>query len=270
MEKKGTEALLFKAINAAVLAGKTIMSVYFGSFEVRLKPDDTPLTQADQQAHALITSALEQTTIPIISEEHMAAPYQERKNWERCWVVDPLDGTKEFISRNGEFTVNIALVEKGKPVLGVIYVPVSQTLYYAVVSEKKAYRLVLDAHKVSKAVLKKSEEIAPEKAVNSPIKVVASRSHLNKETEDHINNLEAKGHHVHIVSKGSSLKFCLLAEGNAHVYPRYAPTMEWDTAAGHAICNAVGIKVYQAETGNELRYNKEDLLNPYFLASTVS
>jgi len=269
MEKKETEALLFKAINAAVMAGDKIMAVYMGEFEVCLKSDHTPLTQADLKAHAVIHSMLEETGIPIISEEHRAASYAERKIWSRCWVVDPLDGTKEFVSRNGEFTVNIALVENSKPILGVIYVPVSQTLYYAIVSENKAYRLVLDVHKVSKEILKNSEVIAPEKVVKGSIKVVASRSHLNRETEDHINDLEAKGHHVHIVSKGSSLKFCLLAEGNAHVYPRYAPTMEWDTAAGHAICNAVGIRVLQAGTDKELCYNKDDLLNPYFWASSI-
>ncbi|XCF07726.1 3'(2'),5'-bisphosphate nucleotidase CysQ [Tamlana crocina] len=261
--------VLIKAIEAAVLAGEEIMKVYSGVFDVVLKPDNSPLTQADEKANAVINAVLEETNISIISEENAAVSYSERKKWNKCWVVDPLDGTKEFVNKNGEFTVNIALVENGQPVLGVIYVPVSKTLYYAIVSENIAYRIVLGSHQVSEGIFENSVIIKPDSKPKQQLKVVASRSHLNDETESFINDLKLKGEDVVMVSKGSSLKFCLLAEGEAHVYPRFAPTMEWDIAAGHAICNAVGIKVSQVGAVKELRYNKESLLNPYFLAKTV-
>ncbi len=261
--------LLLKAMEAAVLAGNEIMKVYSREFKVVLKSDNSPLTLADEKANTVINRALKTTNIPIISEENAEVPFSERKTWKRCWVVDPLDGTKEFVNRNGEFTVNIALIENGLPILGVIYVPVAKTLYYAIVSENRAYRTVLDNHQVSEVVFENSDIIKPESKPNQELKVVASRSHLNDETEAFIDDLKLKGENVMIVSKGSSLKFCLLAEGEAHVYPRFAPTMEWDTAAGHAICNAVGVQVRLVDTERDLRYNKENLLNPYFLAKTV-
>lgn len=256
-------------MEAAVLAGNEIMKVYSGEFKVVLKSDSSPLTLADEKANTVINTALKTTKIPIISEENAEVPFSERKTWKRCWVVDPLDGTKEFVNRNGEFTVNIALIENGLPILGVIYVPVAKTLYYAIVSENRAYRTVLDNHQVSEGIFEKSDIIKPASKKNKELKVVASRSHLNDETEAFIDDLKLKGENVMIVSKGSSLKFCLLAEGEAHVYPRFAPTMEWDTAAGHAICNAVGVKVHRVDAEGDLIYNKENLLNPYFLAKTL-
>ncbi len=258
--------LLETAIKAAVEAGAEIMKIYGERFEVTLKTDNSPLTIADENANAIINTHLLKTDIPIISEENKQTEYATRKTWDTCWMVDPLDGTKEFVKRNGEFTVNIALIKNNKPVLGVIYVPVSKTLYYALVSTKKAYKLVLKEHHYTVENEAASlEELIPLKEDSEKIKVVASRSHLNEETASFMAHLEKQGKHVTTVSVGSSLKFCLMADGKATIYPRFAPTMEWDTAAGHAICNAVGLKVMQTDTDKELQYNKTQLLNPYFI-----
>jgi len=259
-------ALLETAIKAAAEAGAEIMKIYANSFEVALKDDNSPLTKADENANAVINDYLLKTNIPIISEENKQTSYATRKTWDTCWMVDPLDGTKEFIKRNGEFTVNIALIKNNKPVLGVIYVPVSKIMYYALVSEKKAYKLVLKEHHYpAENETASPKELIPLKADSAEIKVVASRSHLNEETAAFMAHLEEQGKLVTKVSVGSSLKFCLVAEGKATVYPRFAPTMEWDIAAGHAICNAVGLKVMQTAADKELQYNKEQLLNPYFI-----
>jgi len=180
--------------------------------------------------------------------------------------VDPVDGTKEFIKRNGEFTVNIALIETGKPVLGVIYVPVSKTLFIGDVENQKGGKIILDSHDTAvNIVFENMVELQPKRKNSNILKVVGSRSHISQETIDYIENLKAKGKEIEFVSKGSSLKFCIVAEGNADVYPRFAPTMEWDTAAGQAICNAVGIEVISEETRRPLAYNKERLLNPWFI-----
>ena len=253
------------AIKAVIHAGAEIMKIYSEVFEVISKQDNSPLTIADKNANAIINSYLKKTAIPIISEENKQVSFAVRKHWDSCWMVDPLDGTKEFIKQNGEFTVNIALIKNNTPVLGVIYVPVSKTLYYAIVSENKAYKCELDSHKFSENIFKNSSEIVPKKEENNQIKIVGSRSHKSEETDAFIQNLELQGKNIQLVSKGSSLKFCLIAEGEATIYPRFAPTMEWDTAAGHAICNAVGLKVNQANKENALQYNKENLLNPYFI-----
>ncbi len=258
--------LLETAIKAAVEAGAAIMKIYGESFEVILKSDNSPLTLADKNANDIINSHLLKTGIPIISEENKQTAYAIRKIWDTCWMVDPLDGTKEFIKRNGEFTVNIALIKNNKPVLGVIYVPVSKTVYYALVSTKKAYKMLLKEHHfTAESEAASLEELIPLKEDSEKIKVVASRSHLNEETTVFMAHLEKQGKQVSTVSVGSSLKFCLVAEGKATIYPRFAPTMEWDTAAGHAICNAVGLKVLQTAVDRELQYNKAQLLNPYFI-----
>ena len=256
------------AIKASLAAGKVIMEVYDAVIEVEYKDDKSPLTEADKKSNDIINSFLKETPIPIISEENKQTDYQERKTWNTCWVVDPVDGTKEFIKRNGEFTVNIALVTNGKPVLGVIYVPAVKTIYYADVDKNEAFKAVLDSHEASiDTILKHSKLLQPKENTSNRVEVVGSRSHMNQDTLDYVEALKSEGKDVEIVSKGSSLKFCLVAEGNADVYPRYAPTMEWDTAAGQAICNAVGIKVISKETNKPLAYNKENLLNSYFLVS---
>lgn len=256
------------AIKASLEAGKVIMQVYDTVFDVEIKDDKSPLTEADKKANDVINSYLIPTEIPIISEENKQTDYDIRKTWETCWVVDPVDGTKEFIRRNGEFTVNIALVTNGKPVLGVIYVPAVKTIYFANVDNNKAFKADLESHDVNvETILKQSKPLQPKNNNSDRVEVVGSRSHMNQDTLDFVESLKADGKEVEIVSKGSSLKFCLVAEGNADVYPRYAPTMEWDTAAGQAICNAVGLQVISKETNKPLAYNKENLLNSYFLVS---
>lgn len=260
--------LLEIATKASLEAGKVIMNVYDSVIEVEYKDDKSPLTEADKRANDVINSYLKTTPIPVISEENKQTDFQVRKTWNTCWVVDPVDGTKEFIKRNGEFTVNIALVENGVPKLGVIYVPAVKTIYYSNVEEGKAFKAELSSHDSTiDEVLKLSKPLQPKNNTTNKVQVVGSRSHMNQDTMDFVEALKNEGKEVEIVSKGSSLKFCLVAEGNADVYPRYAPTMEWDTAAGQAICNAVDIKVISKETNQPLKYNKENLLNSYFHVS---
>ncbi|RPG33674.1 3'(2'),5'-bisphosphate nucleotidase CysQ family protein [Flagellimonas sp.] len=259
---------LLLAIKASVDAGNAIMQIYDSAdFGTEFKKDDSPLTRADLESNRVIMSYLTQTSIPIISEENKNLEYSERKAWDVCWMVDPLDGTKEFIKRNGEFTVNIALIKNGTPILGVIYVPVSRELYYANVEKGNSYKITLegDTKTLPDDLFGKENIMEPKQKGNSSTRVVGSRSHMNEETELFIKKLKDEGKEVDIVSKGSSLKFCLVADGGADIYPRVAPTMEWDTAAGHAICAAMGLKVTNWETGKDLVYNKENLLNPYFL-----
>ncbi|MBO0342090.1 MAG: 3'(2'),5'-bisphosphate nucleotidase CysQ [Bacteroidota bacterium] len=258
---------LTRAIKASIDAGKAIMKIYNSAdFGTEFKKDDSPLTQADLESNRVIMSYLTKTSIPIISEENKNLDYSARKNWDVCWMVDPLDGTKEFIKRNGEFTVNIALIKNGTPIIGVIYVPETQELYYANVEEGKSFKIaVSDVKELPENLFDKGNQLLPAEKSGSTTKVVGSRSHMNEQTEQFIEELKNKGKNIEIVSKGSSLKFCIVAEGKADIYPRVAPTMEWDTAAGHAICTAMGLKVTNWETGEDLTYNKENLLNPFFL-----
>ncbi len=264
--KVSTEILRI-AIDASIIAGKAIMKVYEKPhFKSELKQDRSPLTEADMAASKVINSSLANTEYPIINEENKNSDYNIRKDWEYCWIVDPLDGTKEFIKRNGEFTVNIALCKNGIPILGVIYVPVVRELYYADVHQKEAFKTILDQnHLMFAKLFEATDRIYPAKKNKKSIRVVGSRSHMNQMTLDFISTLEKTYEKVEIVSKGSSLKFCLVAEGIADIYPRFAPTMEWDTAAGQAICSAVGLNVVARDTKNTLLYNKADLLNPYFI-----
>lgn len=261
--------LIQTAIDAAVSGGLAIMDIYRKpDFSKEIKEDNSPLTEADTAANSVINEYLIQTDIPIISEENKNLDYSDRKLWDQCWIVDPLDGTKEFIKRNGEFTVNIALCKSGKPALGVIYVPVTRELYYADVENKMAFKTILDEdHKLPTKLFDEKDRIFKSEPSKELVRVVGSRSHMNQDTLDFISSIENEFEKVEVVSKGSSLKFCLVAEGKADYYPRFAPTMEWDTAAGHAICNAVGLKVISQQTSKELPYNKENLLNPYFLVS---
>ncbi len=263
-------SLLELAVRAAIRAGEAIMEVYNDpaqDWQVERKADNSPLTLADRRAHGVIAPMLAETNIPLLSEEGSHAPYAERKGWQRLWIVDPLDGTKEFIKRNGEFTVNIALVENGSPVLGVIYVPVSRRLYRGVVGEGAAVcECVPTDFSDSTALSDLAWQTLPQsKDARQQLVVVASRSHLSAETEAFIDGLRSRFGEVDLRSAGSSLKICLVAEGAADVYPRLAPTMEWDTAAGHAIVLAAGGEMTDAESGEAVRYNKENLLNPFFI-----
>jgi len=255
------------AIRASYKAGIEIIDVYSSSFEVELKSDKTPLTEADKRAHKTIAEELSSTQIPILSEEGRHIPFNERKEWSRFWMVDPLDGTKEFIKRNGEFTVNIALIENQKPLMGIIYVPVTQTLYFGL-EGKGAYKI----DKFNGALGGVEEWI--EAARKLPIQegdrhftAVGSRSHPSPETTEFLNELTKKHGQLNLVSMGSSLKICLVAEGAADIYPRFAPTMEWDTAAGHGIALAAGKDIVDHSTGKRMKYNKENLLNNWFVVS---
>ncbi len=255
------------AVKAAVDGGAAIMEIYAqDDLGVEYKDDKSPLTLADKKCNDVINDYLTKTEFPIISEENKQLDYKDRKDWDTCWIVDPLDGTKEFVKRNGEFTVNIALVKQGKPVLGVIYVPDTKELYVADVIKQKAAKFQLNAHEVEVESLNfEANRVTGAKQNAERIKVVGSRSHMNEATENFVASLSEIYKEVAIVSKGSSLKFCLVAEGKADVYPRFAPTMEWDTAAGQAICEAVGLQVISKETDQPLLYNKENLLNPWFI-----
>jgi 3'(2'), 5'-bisphosphate nucleotidase len=257
-----------QAILASVAGGDRILEVYDTDFSVEYKGDDSPLTLADQKANEAIVNLLDPLNIPMISEENKNKTYDERKNWSQCWIIDPLDGTKEFVKKNGEFTVNIALIDNQKPIFGVIYVPVTKELFVGLVEENVSYKLIWDHNKSFEDNFKSAKQINPTDA--DKIRVVGSRSHMNEDTENFIAELKNnQDKEVEIVSKGSSLKFCLVAEGLADVYPRFAPTMEWDTAAGQAICEAVGLKVIDQNTQEPMLYNRENLLNKHFLVSKV-
>ena len=258
--------LLEVAKRAALDAGAEILRIYTDpsqDFGIEKKSDNSPLTLADKAAHLCIMRYLQETGIPVLSEEGQHLPFPERKTWHRLWVVDPLDGTKEFIKKNGEFTVNIALVEDGSPILGVIYIPVTGILYYGIVGEgawKEApspLPLWGSVSMIESLPLKKSSE--------GLYTVVASRSHMSPETEAYVEEIRRLHPNVQLISSGSSIKICLVAEGVADAYPRFAPTMEWDTAAGDAIARAAGKQVVDAKTRCPLVYNKEDLHNPWFL-----
>ena len=257
------EDWLIQIINAALKGGEEILEVYNSDFAVETKDDKSPLTEADKRAHIAIMEALEVTGLPVLSEEGKQMEYAERKGWKQFWMVDPLDGTKEFVKRNGEFTVNIALIEDGKATMGVIYVPVTKDLYFA---DKLAYKIegFTEPTVAINNLLGRAEQL-PLSQTRSNYVVVGSRSHMSEETETFIKEQKEKHSEVDILSKGSSLKLCMVAEGSADAYPRFAPTMEWDTAAGQAIANASGAKVINWETKETMEYNKENLLNSWFL-----
>jgi 3'(2'), 5'-bisphosphate nucleotidase len=261
--------LLFYGIQAAVAAGDAILEIYhLEHIETLSKADKSPLTQADLASNAVLMDYLGNTGIPIISEEIKNESYRNRKDWEECWIIDPLDGTKEFINRNGEFTVNIALLTDGKLQLGIIYVPVTGVLYYTRIDMTAAYTY-LYAGKLPEfeELLDNSEMLIPNKE-KKVLKVVASKSHMNEATIAFMEGLKRKtDREIEMKSVGSSLKFCLVASGVCEVYPRFGPTMEWDTAAGQAICEAAGLQVLNADTQEPLQYNKEGLHNPFFIVN---
>lgn len=260
---------ILKAIDAALKAGEQILSIYedpASDFQIERKADNSPLTIADRKAHQVISKMLSDTPYPILSEEGRSIPYKERSRWESLWIVDPLDGTKEFIKRNGEFTVNIAWVSGSLPRMGVIYVPVKRILYFA--DERLgAYKLegITSREDATLGELMARAVKLPSDKGHEGYVVVASRSHLTPETEQFVKEARTNHNKVEMVSKGSSIKMCLVAEGLADVYPRFAPTMEWDTAAGHAIVRAAGGEIYRTDVYEPLHYNKENLLNPWFI-----
>jgi 3'(2'), 5'-bisphosphate nucleotidase len=264
------------AIDAALEAGRQIMAVYASTFAVEYKDDRSPLTEADKRAHLAIEKILDTTGLSVLSEEGRGIAPEERQHWQRYWLVDPLDGTKEFVKRNGEFTVNIALMERdtlpagplgtAAPIAGVLYVPAQDVLYFAwkgggaycqheaaTLPRSTAYERAAQATRLPMSGAKRTYTI------------VASRSHQSPETEAFIRRAEEEHGTVQLTSMGSALKICLVAEGAADVYPRYAPTMEWDTAAGHAIANEAGRELIDLSTNAAMRYNKHDLVNNWFI-----
>ncbi|MBQ0049237.1 MAG: 3'(2'),5'-bisphosphate nucleotidase CysQ [Bacteroidales bacterium] len=264
------------AISACLKAGKTILDIYNDpaqDFGVERKSDNSPLTKADKAAHAIICEHLEKSGLPILSEEGVDTAYEQRCHWERFWLVDPLDGTKEFINKNGEFTVNIALIENSVPTRGYVYLPVQDRLYMS-----GADRVPKLSQKASRILLgvEHFQELPLPEAQHCDFVIVASRSHLSPETSDFIEQMKREHEVVRTISSGSSIKICQVAEGTADVYPRFAPTMEWDTAAADAIVRAAGRCCYAWHPGCDapsaageelvpLCYNKPDLHNPWFL-----
>lgn len=246
-------------------AGVAIMEIYQRDFSIDYKDDKSPLTEADSAANGIIVSALNALypRIPVLSEEGKETLYEERRHWEWFWLVDPLDGTKEFIKKNGEFTVNIALIHRDKPVAGVVYAPALKVCYYA----KQGW----GAYKQQDGGQPVKLPVTGGQLVTKPasLRVVASRSHMSDETREYIDRQAREaGKEAELVSIGSSLKLCLVAEGSADIYPRLGPTMEWDTAAAHAVVLSAGKSVFQYAENcccEQLKYNKENLLNPWFV-----
>jgi len=279
---------LITSIQAAISAGTAILEVYRSpEFEIEEKADKSPLTLADRRSHEVIVGYLSAFDIPILSEEGRDIPYQDRKQWDTYWLIDPLDGTKEFIKKNGEFTVNIALIHQNKPAAGVIYVPDRDTLYFASTAIG-AYKA--EAHRISPLLFEpqgradqsagmsdgdpdqrledligRSATLPIDPSTDRPYTIAGSRSHATPDLEDFVEKKRREHGDVEFISAGSSLKLCLVAEGRADIYPRTGPTMEWDTAAGQAVVECSGAKVYKYDTDEPLGYNKENLLNPWFV-----
>ena len=279
MKANGYNVFLVKAIEAALEAGQVILDVYHSEFAVEHKADNSPLTRADQKSHELLIAALKGFHIPILSEEGREIPYKDRKTWERLWIIDPLDGTKEFIKRNDEFTVNIALVEYGLPKLGVVYAPVKDWLYFAA-GKLGAYKIDnllgtegsnriggndLNPDKTLRRLLKNATRLPAGNRSKKPFIIVGSRSHANPDLKKLVEEKRREHGEVELITAGSSLKICMVAEGLADMYPRLGPTCEWDTAAGQAVAEMAGAKLLDYKTGEPLKYNRPDLLNPWFV-----
>ena len=245
-------------ISIATNAGNAIMNIYNQSdkaMEIEYKDDNSPLTRADKESHSIICSSLKSLfpEIPVLSEEGSDIPYLNRKNWKQFWLIDPIDGTKEFIKKNGEFTVNIALIDNNSPVLGVVYAPVLQKYWYG--SKKGSY--VIEKNK--------KRRISINQKTNQTIKIVASRSHSSQFLNQFLNHFK----NYQLVNMGSSIKICLVAEGKADIYPRLAPTMEWDTAAAHAVLKYANGSLLDLSTQTEMAYNRENMRNSFFIANSI-
>jgi 3'(2'), 5'-bisphosphate nucleotidase len=279
---------LLTALLASKEAGLAILDVYKQDFDVSYKEDKSPLTLADQRSHDIIVDHLTDPSVkdlPILSEEGKGIPFEQRHEWEYFWLIDPLDGTKEFIKRNGEFTVNIALIYQHRPILGVIFAPVNNVFYFAA-EGLGSFRLIngdiferldgkaseISRDSVLKEIIKHSDKLpcyeTPLDTHDSQLVIVGSRSHPSKEFEAFVETMRTQYAKVKVISSGSSLKLCLVAEGKADIYPRLGPTMEWDTAAGQAIVEQANGSVLNYETSEPLQYNKKNLLNSWFIVKT--
>ena len=283
------EMYLLASIQAALSAGDAILGVYrTAEFEVEEKSDKSPLTLADRRSHEIIADFLTQFGLPVLSEEGRDIPYPERRLWDTYWLIDPLDGTKEFIKRNGEFTVNIAMIRENKPVAGVISVPDRDTLYFASTeigsfkadtpqvaellmgqkneSDRLAGISNRDAGQLLTDLIGLSTILPINRSIRRPFTIAGSRSHATPELDAFVERKRQEHGEVDFISAGSSLKLCLVAEGRADIYPRTGPTMEWDTAAGQAVVECSGGNVLKYGSDAPLDYNKADLLNPWFVA----
>jgi 3'(2'), 5'-bisphosphate nucleotidase len=254
----------YDVLQAAIDAGIAIMEMYeTGNYTIKKKHDSSLLTEADERSHDILVKRLSDNyNYPLLSEEGKETSFEIRKKWKRFWLIDPLDGTKEFVDRNGEFTVNIALIENGISVEGVIYAPNIKTLYFG--SDLGAFKVEQCPENI-KEIKEYGISKMPQVEYQDKFVIACSRSHMNDETHNYVNQMKAKHDNVELLSVGSSLKLCMVADGIASSYPRYAPTMEWDTAAGDAICRSVGLEVKNYNTGKPIEYNKSELLNPWFL-----
>lgn len=273
----GYSFFLIKSIQAALEAGEAIEEIYQSDFAVEYKEDNSPLTRADRKSHELLVASLSRFKIPVLSEEGREIPYAERKTWERLWIIDPLDGTKEFIKRNGEFTVNIALVDYFKPVLGVVYAPVHDIVYFAAkgigsykierpdVRQLSMKNPLEGEDEVMENLIQRAQRLPADRPKDMPFTIAGSRSHAGPELKKFVEEKRREHGEVEFISTGSSLKICLVAEGTADLYPRLGPTCEWDTAAGQAIAEFAGAKVLNFHTGEPIRYNRDDVLNPWFI-----
>ena len=264
------EQLLEIIIRASLKAGSKILEVYEKPFKVNYKEDESPVTQADVKASEVISQELAQTQIPVISEEENIPDYETRKNYKRVWLVDPLDGTKEFVKKNGEFSVNIGLIENNFPLLGVVYMPVLKEIYFAApeIGAYKTEHAIFAQHDVSKFSLEELISRSQKLPFQKPhlYTIVASRSHLCKDTYAHLQKMKMEKGDTNIIYSGSSVKMCWVAEGKAQEYPRFGRTMEWDTAAGQAIVECAGGEFLNLGSKKRLDYNKPNLENPEFIA----
>jgi 3'(2'), 5'-bisphosphate nucleotidase len=265
------QELLKLAVKAALMAGEEVLAIYNTDFAVETKADDTPVTIADKASGKCISNVLSESQIPIISEEEDICDYNIRKNWSQVWIVDPLDGTKEYIKRNGEFAINIALVEDEKPIIGIIYAPVTHDIYFA---SNQLGSFKITQHDLIYELTKKNiadnlfefGKRLPLQKTPKTYTLVASRSHLSKDVNDRIKQLKNLYGEVDVISVGSSIKQCWVAEGKAHEYPRYGLTMEWDTAAGQCILEMAGCELVDLETQLPMSYNKPNMRNNFFVA----
>lgn len=251
------------AIKASLVAGIKIIEIYNSDdFDLSEKSDSSPLTIADKESHKIIIDFLSKTGYPILSEEGSEIDYKKRKSWDTFWLVDPIDGTKEFIKKNGEFTVNIALIENQKTILGVVYAPALKVLYFA---EENFGSYKVNNVSSFKCISEGKTQNLKESSYPDIYTMVVSKSHMNHETEDYVNEIKNSEGKIKLKSFGSSLKICKVADGEAQCYPRFGPTMEWDTAAAHAVAKYAECRLIDFKSKKELQYNKENLLNPFFL-----
>ncbi len=271
-----TENDIHHILETIIRAGQEVMKIYTGGFSVETKADNTPVTAADRMSQKIIREALQEIRdsegrpYPFLGEEDMDIDYDTRSGWETYWLVDPLDGTKEFVNKRDEFTINIALISRRIPAAGFVYIPATDFLYWGL-GGRGAYRAQEVSVRSIPGIISGAEALPVLAPGEAELLVVGSKSHMNRETLDYIDGLRKKtGREVRLIQAGSSLKLCRLAEGSAELYPRFGPTMEWDVAAALSVCRGAGCAVIDLTTGEEMEYNKKTLLNSSFIAATRS